>query len=257
MVYYKKNNYKKKLWAVENTKDRIANLKILLKEEEFALNGSPTSPFYGLKNPSLPKIIEYLCDTYKLPYDVMMNCVYERIIKECFESNMKQMKSLLCWRFSETLKEVKAKDYDYEDDFRPTGWGSYSSRFRTPFLSDIWKKEGFYAKDFNKLQKDETLYLANGRRYRTAKWGYTRRNGRIEPKGFRPTITILSKKKAKDKWDLYNSNFCDLNTHYDWRNWDRLAIINKKQIVERLNEAGIDFKLSDSKEKLMSLLVRS
>ena len=254
MVYYKKNNYKKKLWAVENTKDRIANLKILLKEEEFALNGSPTSPFYGLKNPSLPKIIEYLCDTYKLPYDVMMNCVYERIIKECFESNMKQMKSLLSWRFSETLEEVKAKDYDYENDFTPDGWLSFNP-FRETTLTYIWKNRG--PCNLSKLSKDETLYLANGRPYRTQRWGLSRRNGKIEATGIRPTLTILGKKKANDKWELMNYDWGKLDTPYNWRNWDRLSIINKKQIVERLNQAGIDFKLSDSKEKLMSLLVRS
>ena len=254
MVLYKKNNYNKKLLAVEASKVRIANLKIMLEKEEFELNGSPTSPFYGLKNPSLPKIIEYLCDTYKLPYDVMMNCVYERIIKECFESNMKQMKSLLSWRFAETLEEVKAKDYDYENDFLPDGWWMGTS-FTEASLTFIWKKEGIC--NLHKLSKDQTLYLANGRPYRTERWGLRRINGKIEPKGFRPSITILGKNKVKDKWDLHNCELGKLDTPYDWRNWNRLAIINKKQIVERLNQAGIDFKLSDSKEKLMSLLVRS
>ena len=252
-----KPNYNQKLNGIKLTKREIEFQKHQLWKQEKELFGSPDSPFYGLKTPSLPKIIEYMCDTYKLPYDLMMNVVYDIIIKKYYKIHLDNTFSCLKSPFKECLDDVKSLNYDYSDDYEVNS-NSYlhSFRFKKSALRNIWCESIIKKRPFGRFCS-EKLYCG----------GILYRSMCVRNSNFISTITIQSKKSlyrgyrlpdyytyCKKNYDTHNSAKSD-NDRYFYK-YDDIFILNKQEIIEQLNKLGVDFKLSWSKEKLMNILMK-
>ena len=133
---FTKPNYNKKLENIEKEIQKIKILEEQLIQKKYNIYGSPDSPFYGLKTPSLPKIIEYMCDTYKLPYDLMMNVVYDNIMRKYFKIHLDNTFSNLKSPFEKSLEYVKSVNYDYPDDYKCDRYDCYS--FKNLQSRSIW-----------------------------------------------------------------------------------------------------------------------
>ena len=248
-----KPNYKQQLNGIKLTKREIEFQKNQLWKQEKELFGSPDSPFYGLKTPSLPKIIEYMCDTYKLPYDLMMNVVYENIMKKYYKIHLDNTFRNLKSPFKKCLDDVKSLNYDYPDNYKKERYDCYE--FKNLSTRSIWCERIIQNRRVGKKKCSEKLYCG-GLLYRSKCVG---RNH-----NYTSTITIQSKKYLYDRYrhDTQYDTYCrknykcnDENIRY-FSKYDRICIVNKQEIVEQLNKLGVDFKLSWSKEKLMNILMK-
>tara|TARA_Y100000004_G_C8934152_1_gene421370 strand:+ start:228 stop:1001 length:774 start_codon:yes stop_codon:yes gene_type:complete len=251
---FTKPNYNKKLENIEKEIQKIKILEEQLIQKKINTYGSPDSPFYGLKTPSLPKIIEYMCDTYKLPYDLMMNVVYDNIMKKYYKIHLDNTFSNLKSPFKKCFDDVKSLNYDYSDDYEVNSNSYfYSFKFRHSPIRHIWCERII---KHPKLYRfcDEKLYCG-GLLYRSKcvsrNWNYT------------STITIQSKKYLYNRYRQEDyDTYCKKHSDYDdekdryFKNHSSICVVNKQEIVEQLNKLGVDFKLSWSKEKLMNILMK-
>jgi len=251
MFGYKKKNYSSSINRIYCKKQSLLRIQKEIKAEEFALYGSDTSPFYGLKNPSLPKIIEYLCDTYNLPYDLMMNTVYEKIIKDCFNKHLLKMKSCRSRDFVFALNEVKTKEYDYPDDYKVEIHEFFKEDFREIRIKNMW---GHLKKSNGVYWSDEKLYLGD-KPYKSISYY----DPELRKTNYISGITIHNKKTLKTKYNKKSS--CQIfdvkkNDTFSWiyhneiiRMWD------KQRLANELSEKGVKFSLTSSKSELMMMLM--
>jgi hypothetical protein len=249
-----KPNYKQQLNGIKLSKREIEFQKNQLWKQEKELFGSPDSPFYGLKTPSLPKIIEYMCDTYKLPYDLMMNVVYENIMKKYYKIHLDKTFSDLRSPFKESLEYVKSVNYDYPEDYEVDSNSYFNSfKFRHSPLRHMWCERIIKPHNYHRFC-NEKLYCG----------GFLYRSKCVN-RNYTSTITIQSKKYLHDRYrqenniDTYCRNSHSKDDSEDVRYFYRyncICVFNKKEIMEQLNKLGVDFKLSWSKEKLMNILMK-
>lgn len=254
---YFKKNYKNKLANIDKRIDYINELENKLKQKKYDTYGSPDSPFYGLHTPSLPKIIEYMCDTYKLPYDVMMDMVYDNIMKRFYNLHLQETFSHLKSGFIKSIDDLKSIDYDYDEkNYRvggETGWSSV--KFTTARRTDIWRC--FHTYHSGGVSHSNRNYCYNklycgGLPYSTI----MTRNGCVSG------ITIKSKKKLMDtsnvrEWDIFDPDDV-YGKKFVWKKHnDKIQLFSKQDIVEQLNKLEVKFKLSWGKEKLMILLMEN
>ena len=139
----KKYSYKQQLRCIKNAKQSLKIVEDEISKYEYKLYGSKDSPFYGLKYPTLFKICEYICDEYKIPYDLMMDKIYHMLMKQQYESSFKFI------------------NYDVYppslDDGIPYGWDARCH----------WEERSFLNKTFNeyrlfkKLKKGYLRGLSN------------------------------------------------------------------------------------------------
>tara|TARA_R100000388_G_C7244122_1_gene163627 strand:- start:2164 stop:2874 length:711 start_codon:yes stop_codon:yes gene_type:complete len=203
---FKKPNYEKKISNLKNRQEIIDRNIQGLKEYELLVYGKEGSMFYGLKTPSLYKILEYMCDEYNIPYDVMFNMIYHNLMKIYYKKHMDRVFQHFNW--------IKSRDYR----------ATQRKKFCGLRQVDLSVKEKNY---YDHLYLGDIKYQTDGFRESKKNWS---------------CITCKSKKYFEDNYYIDYDNFKQLD---------------KKQIIEQLNKLGIKFKLSDTKEKLMSLLVKN
>lgn len=198
---FKKPNYENKLWKLKNKQEIIDRHIQELKEYEVLIYGKEGSMFYGLKTPSLYKILEYMCDTYKIPYDVMFHMIYENLMKIYYKKHMDRVFHHTNWYKGYDYRTIDIKRFD---------------------LKQIAHKDMNY---YNHLYLGDTKYESG-----VHLWKYWSR------------ITCKSKKHFKNRYNINTYGF---------------KFLDKKQIIEQLNKLDINYKLTDTKEKLMGLLIKN
>ena len=254
---YCKRNYKNKLANIDRRIDYIKELEDKLKQKKYDTYGSPDSPFYGLHTPSLPKIIEYMCDTYKLPYDVMMDMVYHNIMKRFYDLHIQQTFSHLQRGFIKSINDLKSNGYDYDEKtYNIGGENSWSSvKFTTARRSDIWRNFHSY--------HDGNVSWSNRNWYHDKLYcGGLPYSSIMTRDGCVSGISIKSKKKLMEttrirEWDIFNPDDV-YGKKFVWKKHnDKLQLLSKQDIVEQLNKLEVKFKLGWSKDKLMKLLMEN
>jgi hypothetical protein len=261
---YKKYNPEKAINSINKRKDYIQELQLKLDKAEYNLYGSSTSPFYGLRPPSLVKIMGYLCDTYNVPYDVMMDMVYKNVMKMLYDNHLKTLFDIpyLDLKFTRKCRELKAVDYDYEDNEKFGGTYRVNEvLFKSARLNRIWPclkttkdDTGGSIKTYKmKYYKDEILYLGD-----IPYISLRKHNG-----NYCPSITIQSKRSLITHYNISDyeiwcpARFSADNHKYTlWKHYDKIRMWKKQDIIEQLNKHKIKFRLSMTNNKLMNLLMK-
>lgn len=254
---YVRNNYKKKLINIDKRIEYIRELEQKLIKKKYDVYGSPDSPFYGLHTPSLPKIIEYMCDTYRLPYDLMMEKVYDNIMNKFYKLHLENTFRHLTRDMKRSLEYIKSVDYDYDEkNYNLGGNNRWSSKnFHSARFNDIWREWHVYhtreVSWANKNWYHDKLYCG-GLPYSTI----MTRGGCVSG------LTIKNKKKLLETtemrdWDIFNpDNVYDKKFVWKKHN-DKIQLLSKQDLVEQLNKLEVKFKLSWGKDKLMKLLMEN
>jgi len=217
MNFKMNQKYKTQLLSIDNAKEHVRRHQEYVDKYEYKLYGSKDSPFYGLKYPTLFKICEYLCDEYKIPYDLMMDKIYDIIMKNQYESAFKFI--------------------DFNNRFTYDTW--YGAVFPYSRQSKYWNEErnfrGF--KGRTGVRPQEHLYIGSlPYRTRQAMYDYGTRSCIVSD------ITYKSKKQVSDE---------GIGTTF------YVNTITKQKIIEELNKIGIKYRLNMKKEELMKLLVKN
>jgi len=181
-----------------------------MKEYELLIYGKEGSMFYGIKTPSLFKILEYMVDEYNIPYDVMFDMIYHNVMKIYYKKHFDNVFRHHNWdnRFIRGREDKKRCQY-----LRRVYPHDKQDKSKHLYLGDIkYESDGFGVVDLNIVGK---------------KWS---------------CVSCKGKKHFLDRYGINANHF---------------KLLDKKQIIEQLNKLGIKFKLSDTKEKLMRLLIKN
>ena len=233
---YFKKNYKTKLANIDRRIDYIKELENKLKQKKYDTFGSPDSPFYGLHTPSLPKIIEYMCDTYKLPYDVMMDMVYDNIMKRFYNLHIQETFSHLHRNFSKSINDLKSIGYDYDDKtYNVGGETNWSAeKFTTARKSIVWRH-------FHTYHEGSVSHSNRNYCYDKLYCGGLPYSSKMTRKGCVSGISIKSKKKLMETSYISDYEIFDPEDVYGkkfvWKKHnDKIQLLSKQDLVEQLNK---------------------